>query len=79
VENKKLSIQFTVGELQALVTLAEMQFFRQKFIDSKMPGYKPRLDDMRNAETAVLKISSALKKEKGFKQNEPQVSKTSAA
>jgi hypothetical protein len=37
---KKITVQLTAAELQALVTPSENQFFRLKFIDPKMPGYK---------------------------------------
>ena len=65
---KKLSLQFTAEELQALLTLTDNQFFRMKFIDSKIPGYKARPGELENAKSAVEAIQAALKKEKGFAQ-----------
>src|SRR5450631_567924 len=46
----------TMEELQALVTLTENQFFRIKFLDPKMPGYKARPDELKAAQSAVAVI-----------------------
>ena len=40
-EMRKITVQLTVEELQALVTLAENQFFRIKFLDPKSLATKP--------------------------------------
>ena len=76
----KIAIAFTVEELQALLTLADNQFFRMKYIDPKMPGHKDRPDELRAAQSAVQALRYALNAEKGFKQTPtiPQ-RKTSAA
>ena len=63
---KKISIELTVEELEALVTLTENQFFRMKFLDPKIPGYKARPEEMKAAQSAVAIIHKALNKEKGF-------------
>jgi hypothetical protein len=63
---KKIRIELTAEELQALVTLAENQFFRMRFLDPKIPGYKARPEEMRAAHSAVEAIHKALNKEKGF-------------
>jgi hypothetical protein len=63
---KKITIQLTAEELRSLVTLSENQFFRLKYIDPKMPGYKARPDELRAAQSAVQVLQEALKKEKGF-------------
>lgn len=63
---KKIRIELTEEELQALVTLAENQFFRMKFLDPKIPGYKAKPDEMRAAQSAVATIHKALNVEKGF-------------
>lgn len=55
-------------ELQALLTLADNQFFRIKYIDPKIPGHKERPDELRAAQSAVQVLQNALKTEKGFKQ-----------
>ena len=64
---KKITVQFTAEELQALVTLSENQFFRVKYIDPKMPGYKADPEELRAAQSAIQILEGALKKEKGFK------------
>jgi hypothetical protein len=63
---KKITIQLTAEELRSLVTLSENQFFRLKYIDPKMPGYKARPEELRAAQSAVQVLQEALKKEKGF-------------
>jgi len=63
---KKIRIDLTVEELQALVTLTENQFFRMKFLDPKIPGYKAKPEEMRAAQSAVATIHKALNKEKGY-------------
>jgi hypothetical protein len=67
----KITVQLTREELQALVTLTENQFFRMRFIDPKMPGYKARPDELRAAQSAVNILESALRKDKGFKTADP--------
>ena len=64
---KKITVQFTAEELRALVRLSDNQFFRLKFIDPKMPGYKANPEELRAAHSAVQVLQSALRKEKGFK------------
>jgi hypothetical protein len=63
---KKIALQFSVEELQALVTLSENQFFRLKYIDPKMPGFKANPEHFRSAQSAVGLLADALRKEKGF-------------
>jgi hypothetical protein len=76
----KITVHLTLEELQALVTLADNQFFRIKYIDPKMPGHKARPDELRAAQSAVQELQNALKGEKGFKQiPSGQHRKTSAA
>ena len=64
---KKITVQFTVEELRALVKLSDNQFFRIRYIDPKMPGYKADPEELRIAQSAVQILQEALKKEKGFK------------
>jgi len=64
---KKITLQLTAEELQALVTLSQNQFFRLKYIDPKMPGYKDHSEELRAAQSAVQVLQDALKREKGFK------------
>jgi len=76
----KITIQLTTEELQALLTLADNQFFRIKYIDPKLPGHKARPEELRAAQSAVQVLQNALKAVKGLKQtpSSPQ-GKTSAA
>jgi hypothetical protein len=62
---KKIAVLFTVEELQALLTLADNQLFRMKFIDPKIPGYKSRPEELRAAQSAVQSLQDSLNKEKG--------------
>ncbi len=63
----KIRIELTKEELQALVTLADNQFFRIKYIDPKIPGHKERPEELRAAQSAVQVLQSALRAMKGFK------------
>jgi len=80
VHMAKITIQLTTEELQALLTLADNQFFRIKYIDPKIPGHKARPDELRAAQSAVQVLQNPLKAVKGFRQtpSSPQ-RKTSAA
>jgi hypothetical protein len=64
---KKIAVQLTADELRALVTLSENQFFRLKYIDPKLPGYKVQPEALRVAQSAVQVLQDALKKDKGLK------------
>ena len=64
---KKLSVQFTLEELQELLELVDNQLFRMKFIDSKIPGHKPNPEKLRVASAAVQNLRDAFKTAKGFK------------
>jgi hypothetical protein len=64
---RKIMVQLTAEELRALVKLSDNQFFRLKYIDPKMPGYKADQEELRTAQSAVRVLQDALKKEKGFK------------
>ena len=63
---RKISVQLTPEELQALVTMSENQIFRQKFVDPKFPGHKSQPHYLQAAESAMGVLKSALGKEKGF-------------
>lgn len=63
----KITVQLTTQELQALLKLTENQFFRIKYLDPKMPGYKSHPEELEAAHSAVHALQSALRKEKGFK------------
>ena len=64
---KKIRVDLSVEELQTLVTMADNQLFRIKFIDSKIPGNVRNPELLRAAQSAVQVLQDALKKEKGFK------------
>jgi hypothetical protein len=64
---KKINVQFTAEELRALLRLSDNQFFRLKYIDPKMPGYKVDPDELRAAQSAVQVLQEALKKERASK------------
>jgi hypothetical protein len=63
---KKINVQFTAEELKALTTMSENQFFRMRFLDPKMPGYKHNPEFFQAAQSAVGSLHEALKKDKGF-------------
>jgi hypothetical protein len=64
---KKLSVQFTLEELQALLELVDNQLFRMKYIDSKVPGYKSDPEKLKCATAAVQSLKETFKAAKGFK------------
>ena len=63
---KKISVELTLEELQAILTLADHQLFRVKYIDPKMPGYVSRPDELRAANSAVQVLQDAVKTAKGI-------------
>jgi len=64
---KKISVELTLEELQAILTLADNQLFRVKYIDPKMPGYVSRPEELRAANSAVQILQDAVKTAKGIK------------
>lgn len=64
---KKISVSLTLEELQALVTLADNQLFRVKYIDPKMPGYIVQPKELEVASSAVQILGDALKAAKDIK------------
>ena len=64
---KKIRVELTLEELETLVTMADNQLFRIKYIDSKIPGNIRNPQALRTAQAAVQVLQDALKKEKGFK------------
>ena len=58
---KKISVSLSLEELQALVTLADNQLFRVKYIDPKMPGYIVQPKELEVAVSAVQVLSETLK------------------
>lgn len=64
---KKISVSLSLEELQALVTLADNQLFRVKYIDPKMPGYIVQPKELEIASSAVQILGEALKAAKDAK------------
>jgi len=64
---KKISVDFTLEELQALFKLADNQLFRVKYIDPKMPGYVVRREELELSKAAVQVLQDALNGVKGLK------------
>ena len=64
---KKISVSLSLEELQALVTLADNQLFRVKYIDPKMPGYIVQPKELEVASSAVQVLGEALKAAKEAK------------
>lgn len=63
---KYINLTFSMDQLESLVTLADNQLFRMKYIDPKMPGYKTTPEDLENARGVVQVLQEALKKMKGY-------------
>jgi hypothetical protein len=61
---KRITVQFTIEELEVLIGLADSQLFRAKYIDPKMPGYRPDPARMQAGQSALSLLQDALKKEK---------------
>ena len=66
---KLINVALTPEQLDALVTLADNQFFRMKYIDPKMPGHKSSPENMENARAALQVLQEAQKKIKAFGPN----------
>lgn len=66
---QKIKFELSLDELQALITLTENQFFRIKFLDSKMPGYKGRPAEVEAAQSAIEVLKEALRKIKGYEKH----------
>lgn len=64
---KKISVALSLEELQALVTLADNQLFRVKYIDPKMPGYIVHPEELQVANAALQVLGEALKTAKEAK------------
>jgi hypothetical protein len=62
----KITVQLSLDELQSLIKLTENQFFRIKFIDPKMPGYKAHPSELEAAQSAVAVLKEALSRINGY-------------
>jgi hypothetical protein len=63
---KKIRLELNPDELKVLTTLAENQFFRMKYIDTRLPGYRIEPERFKAAQSAVAMLSEAMKKQRGF-------------
>ena len=63
----KISVEFSLEQLQAIVVLANDQLFRVKYIDPKMRGHVRRPDQLEISKEAVQVAEAALNKAKGIK------------
>jgi hypothetical protein len=63
---KKIRLEFKPEELKVLTTLAENQFFRMKYIDTRLPGYSIEPEKFKASQSVVTRLSEAMKKERGF-------------
>jgi hypothetical protein len=50
---KNINLPLTPEELKALISLAESQMFRMKFIDPRIPGYKITPEAFSAAQSAL--------------------------
>ena len=64
---KKLSVQFTLEELQELLELVDNQLFRMKYIDPKIPGNKSNPERLKLAASAVHTLKETQNKAKGYR------------
>ena len=58
---KKLSLELTVEELEVLLPLASDQLFRNEFIDTRMPGSKKSIEEIRSAKALISRIKERLR------------------
>jgi hypothetical protein len=68
---KKISVELSLEELQAIVTLADNQLFRVKYIDPKMPGYISHPEELAVSKSALQVLQDALNTAKGIKTRTP--------
>jgi hypothetical protein len=68
---KKISVELSLEELQAIVTLADNQLFRVKYIDPKMPGYVSHPEELAVSKSALQVLQDALNAAKGIKARTP--------
>jgi len=51
-----ISVKFTARELELLSSLASDQLFRREFIDPRIPGHKPKPDDLNLGKKLVERL-----------------------
>jgi hypothetical protein len=57
---QSVSFVLSVEEAKALLQMTQNQLFRLKFLDPKMPGYKPRPGELEASESAAKVLEAAL-------------------
>ena len=57
-KTKFVTLKLTMKELEILTALASDQLFRREFIDPKMPGYRPDLEDLKIGKALVGRLRS---------------------
>ena len=59
-----IKLTFSIEQVKALLQISQNQLFRLKFLDPKLPGYKPRNGELESAVSAVKVLEAALKASK---------------
>lgn len=54
-----ITLKFTATELQILTGLAEGQLFRNEFIDSRLPGFRPNAAELNVGKQLVQRMRLA--------------------
>jgi hypothetical protein len=57
----RVTIKFTIRELELLTSLASDQVFRREFIDPKMPGYRAKPEEVGLGKAIIERLRSLLK------------------
>jgi hypothetical protein len=55
-----ITLRFTVEELEVLLRLATDQLFRKEFIDSRLPGCRPDIAELKLGKQLVQRIGVAV-------------------
>ena len=67
LDMKKIPFYLSAEELQIIVTLADNQLFRMRFIDTKLPGHYDNVEELKAAQAAVAILRDSLQESKGIK------------
>lgn len=57
-----ITLRFTVEELEVLLRLATDQLFRKEFIDSRLPGCRPDIAELKMGKQLIQRIGVAMGK-----------------
>ena len=55
-----ITLRFTIEELEILLRLATDQLFRKEFIDSRLPGCRPDIAELKMGKQLVQRIGTAM-------------------